>query len=128
MEHEMSWGMGKPGVEDIFLDAQADVEASVGHIAKARELTRRAVDSVVRSGSKETAAAYLAQGALREARVGNLQEAAKEAEAAMALAPNQETQFLAALAYARARKQARATTIAKQLDHDYPLSTSLQSY
>jgi hypothetical protein len=38
----MSWGMAKPGVEDTFLDGQADVEASVGHIAKARELTRRA--------------------------------------------------------------------------------------
>jgi eukaryotic-like serine/threonine-protein kinase len=128
MKREMAWSLGKPGVEDVFLDGQADFEASVGHIAKARELTQRAADSVVRSGSRETAAAYLAKGALRDAEVGDFQEAVKQAEAAMALAPNQETQFLAALAYARARREVRATNLAKQLDHEYPLSTSLQSY
>jgi eukaryotic-like serine/threonine-protein kinase len=128
MKREMAWSLGKPGVEDVFLDGQADFEASVGHIAKARELTQRAADSVVRSGSRETAAAYLAKGALRDAEVGDFQEAVKQAEAAMALAPNQETQFLAALAYARARREVRATKMAKQLDHEYPLSTSLQSY
>jgi eukaryotic-like serine/threonine-protein kinase len=52
LEREMSWGMGKPGVEDSFLAGQAGVEASVGHIAKARELSRRAADSAVRSGSR----------------------------------------------------------------------------
>jgi hypothetical protein len=30
MEQEMSWGLGKPRVEDIFLDGRADAEASVG--------------------------------------------------------------------------------------------------
>jgi hypothetical protein len=52
-ERELSWGMGKPEVEDGFLAAQADFEASLGHIAKARELSRRPTDSAVRSGSKE---------------------------------------------------------------------------
>jgi DNA-binding winged helix-turn-helix (wHTH) protein/Flp pilus assembly protein TadD len=128
LEHEMSWGLGKPGVEDIFLEGQADVEAAVGHMAKARELSRRAADSAVRSGSRETAAEYLAHCALREAEVGNFQEAAKQAEAAMALAPSQVTRFLSALAFARARRERRATKLMNQLDHDYPLSTSLQSY
>jgi tetratricopeptide (TPR) repeat protein len=34
LERELSWSMGKPGVEDIFLDGQADVEASVGHMTR----------------------------------------------------------------------------------------------
>jgi DNA-binding winged helix-turn-helix (wHTH) protein/Flp pilus assembly protein TadD len=128
LEREMAWGMGKPGVEDIFLDGQADVEASLGHIARAHEFIRRAMDSAVRSGSKETAAGYQAQDALLDAEVGNLREAARKTETAMALAPNQVTEFLAALTLARAGKQARATAIVNQLDHDYPSSTNLQSY
>ncbi len=127
-EREASWGMGKPGVEDVFLAAQADFEASLGHIAKARDLSRRAVDSAVRSGSKETAAFWQGQAAVREAEVGNYQEAVKEIEATLALAPNQDSQTVAALTLARAGQEGRARTIANQLDQDYPLNTLLQSY
>jgi eukaryotic-like serine/threonine-protein kinase len=127
-EREMSWGMGKPGGEDGFLAAQADFEASLGHIAKARELSRRATDSAVRSGSKETAAFWQGQAAVREAEVGNFQEAIKEIESATALAPDQNTRIAAALTFARAGKAGRTTKILNQLNHDYPLSTLLQSY
>lgn len=128
LQREMSWGIGKPGIEDAFLFSQADVEAAVGHLARSREMSRRAVDSAIRSGSQEAAAIYEAVAALREAEVGNLPGAVKQAEAAIALAPTQETQFLAAMAFARARKDARAAVIAKQLDHDYPWDTILHSY
>jgi hypothetical protein len=37
----MSWGMAKPRVKTLFWMARPNVETSVGHIAKARELTRR---------------------------------------------------------------------------------------
>jgi tetratricopeptide (TPR) repeat protein len=127
-EREASWGMGKLGIEDVFLAAQADFEASLGHIAKARALSRRAVDSAVRSGSKETAAFWQGQAAVREAEVGNYQEAVKEIEATLTLAPNQDSRTVAALTFALAGKEGRATTIANQLDHDYPLNTLLQSY
>jgi len=127
-EREASWGMGRPGVEDVFLAARADFEASLGHIAKARALSRRAVDSAVRSGSKETAAFWQGQAAVREAEVGNYQEAVKEIEATLALAPNQDSLTVAALTFARAGKEGRAVNIANQLEHDYPLNTLLQSY
>ena len=35
---------------------QSDTEAYFGHLGKARELTKRAVDSAVRADSKETGA------------------------------------------------------------------------
>ena len=127
-ERELAWGMGKPGVEDIFLVGQADFEASLGHIAKARELFRRAVDSAVRNGSKDTAAFWLGQDALCEAEIGNFQEAVKASDAAIALAPNQYTKVVAALTFARAGRQGRAVTIADQLDRDNSLNTLLQSY
>jgi DNA-binding winged helix-turn-helix (wHTH) protein/Flp pilus assembly protein TadD len=128
VEREMAWGMGKPGVEDMFLAAQADIEASKGHIAKAREFTRRATDSALRSGSKETAAFWQGQGASREADVGNIEEAVRETATAMALAPNVNTQILAAMTLAHAGKIDRATAIVDQLDHDHPSDTMVQCY
>lgn len=128
IEREMAWGMGKPGVEDAFLATHADIEGAKGHVAKARELTRRAVDSAVRSGSKETAAFWLGMGALREVEVGNLAEATKEADATLALAPNVYSQILAAITFARAGKGRRASEIAHQLNRDRPLDTLVQSY
>jgi eukaryotic-like serine/threonine-protein kinase len=128
MERERSWSVGKPGVEDIFLDGQADFEASVGHISRSRALSLQAVDSAVRSGSMDAAALYETGIALRQAEVGNFQEAVKQTVAAMALAPNQDTQILAALAFARAGQEGRAAAIVKQLDHDNPLNTNLQLY
>jgi len=128
IEKEMKWGMGKPGVEDAFLATLADIEGSKGHIAKARDLTRRAVDSAVRSGSKETAAFWLGLGALREAEVGNLPEAARRADAALTLGPNLYSQGLAAIVFARAGKDRRASEIADQLNRDRPLDTLVQSY
>jgi hypothetical protein len=82
--------------------AQADVEAAQGHIKKAREFSHRAVDSAAQSGSRETAAFWQALGALHETDVDYLKEAAKQADAALALARNRDTLILAALAFARA--------------------------
>jgi tetratricopeptide (TPR) repeat protein len=128
MQQQLQWGMGKPGIEDVFMSAQADIEAAAGHIRKAREFSRRATDSAARSGSKETAAFYQSLGALHETDVDDPKEAAKEAEAALALARNRETLILAALAFARAGKGDRAITIADQLDHEFPVDTLVQSY
>jgi eukaryotic-like serine/threonine-protein kinase len=128
IEKEMAWGMGKPGVEDAFLATQADIEGAKGHLAKARELTRRATDSAVRSGSKETAAFWLGMGALREGEVNNLAESTKEANRTLALTPNVNSQILAAITFARAGEDRRASEIAHQLNRDYPLDTLVQSY
>ncbi len=128
MQKELAWGMGKPGVEDFFMAAQADIEAAQGHIRKAREFSRRATHSAAQSGSKETAAFWEALGALHENDVDNPKEAATQADSALALARNRDTRILAALAFARAGKGDRARTIADQLDHEFPLDTLLQSY
>jgi eukaryotic-like serine/threonine-protein kinase len=124
----VAWSLGKPGVEDRFLAARSEVESYAGQMAKARESSRLAVESAIRSGSKETAALWQGLSALHEAEVGNLAEATKQAEATLVLAQNQDAQLLAALVFARARKDVRATAIADQLDHDHPLNTLVQSY
>ena len=127
-QQQLEWGMGKPGVEDIFMAIQADVEAAGGHIGKAREFSRRATESAAQSGSKETAAFWQSLGALHETDIDAPKEAAKQADAALALARNRDTLILAALTFARAGKADRARTIADQLDHEFPLDTLVQSY
>jgi len=86
MEQQVSWGAGKPGAEDPLLSAQSDTEAYYGRLAKARDFSRRAVDSAVRADSKETAALWRVNAALREAEFGNSAPAKQGVAAALALA------------------------------------------
>ena len=67
MEREAAWLMGKLGYEDLLLYDESNIAAYGGELAKARELTRQAVDSARRADEKETAAGYEAESAVREA-------------------------------------------------------------
>ena len=108
MEREMAWAAGRPGEEDQLLSIQSDTEAYYGRLAKARDFSRRAVDSAVRSDSKETAALWQVNAALREAEFGNASQAKQGVAAALALAPGRDVKVLAAMALARVGDQARA--------------------
>ena len=127
-QREMSWAMGKAGVEDTFLALRADIEASFGHLNTARELTRRAIDSAVRSGSKETAANWQLMGALQEAELGNRKEAVAQVAAALSLASDRDSQTLAAMTFARAGDDARAKAIVDRINTISPLDTVVQYY
>ena len=83
----MVWAAGRPGEEDQLLSIQSDTEAYYGRLTKARDFSRRAVDSAVRSDSKETAALWQVNAALREAEFGNASQAEQGVAAALALAP-----------------------------------------
>ena len=79
MEKEAAELIGTPGWEDLMFYYQSDTAAYSGHFTQARELTRRAADSAQRADKKETAAAYEAEAAMREALVGNLDLAKRQA-------------------------------------------------
>ncbi len=66
-----------------FEDMAADTEAYFGHLAKARELSRRASDKDLRAGAKERAANVTANAALREVLFGNAVTARHNATAAL---------------------------------------------
>jgi serine/threonine protein kinase len=121
-----SAAMGKPGTEDLLLASQADTEGWHGRLKNAQELTRRAMDSAQRNDAKETAAAYQAAAALREAESGNREQARAEANAALKLAPNRDVRVVAALALARAGDTVGAEKLAAELDKTYPLDTLVQ--
>jgi tetratricopeptide (TPR) repeat protein len=123
-----SAAMGKPGLEDSLLGAQADTEAWYGKLKNARELTRRAMDSAQHNDAKETAATYQAVAALREAESGNREQARADASAAVGVTPNRYVLAMAALALARAGDTAAAEKLATELDKRFPLGTLVQRY
>jgi hypothetical protein len=53
-----------------MLNNHADTQAYYGRMGKARDLSRRAVDSAVRADAKETGALWLTYQGLRESEVG----------------------------------------------------------
>jgi eukaryotic-like serine/threonine-protein kinase len=128
MRRQVEWAAGKPGSEDLLLDTQSNTEAYFGRLAKARDYSRRAVDTAVRSDSKETGAFRQVSSALREAEFGNLTEAKQGVVKALSLSPGRDVKLLSALTLARAGEAARARAIADELEKAQPTDTMLKIY
>ena len=128
MQQQVAWGAGKPGNEDRMLSAQSDAEAFYGRLSKARVFSRRAVDSAVRADSKETAALWQVNAALREAELGDTASAKQGVTAALALSPGRDVRVVAALALARMGDAPRATALVGELERSYATNTLLKLY
>ena len=128
MERQLVWAAGRPGEEDWLLSAQSDTEAWVGQLGRAREFSRRAVDSAVHANAKETAALWQVNAALREAEFGNAAAAKQGVAAALALAPVRDIKVMGALALARVGDTVRAKTMAGDLEKSNPTNTVLKLY
>jgi tetratricopeptide (TPR) repeat protein len=127
MAEQQQWFAGKPE-ENAGLALASDTEAYGGHLGKARELTKRAVDSAIRADSKENGAIWQAIAAQREAAYGNPAEARQSGSEALKLAPaSQGVGVEAALAFAMAGDAARAESLAQDLGKRFPLDTQMQS-
>jgi tetratricopeptide (TPR) repeat protein len=127
MAEQQQWFAGKPE-ENLGLALASDTEAYGGHLAKARELAKRTVDSAIRADSKETGAIFQAIAAQREAAYGNAAEARQAAAEALKLAPtSQGVESEAALAFAMVGETAQAESLAQDLGKRFPLNTHIQS-
>jgi eukaryotic-like serine/threonine-protein kinase len=127
MVEQQQWFAGKPE-ESFGLALASDTEAYAGHVGKARELSKRAVDSAIRADSKETGAIWQAIAAQRGAAYGNATEARLQAAQALKLAPaSKGVESEAALAFAMAGDTARAESLAQDLGKRFPLDTQMQS-
>jgi len=128
MAERQKWFAGKQDYENFGLALASDTEAYAGHLAKARELSKRAVDSAIRADSKELGAIWKSIAAQRSAAYGNAAEARRLAAAALNLAPaSQATESEAALAFAIAGDTARADSLALDLGQRFPLDTQMHS-
>jgi eukaryotic-like serine/threonine-protein kinase len=128
MKEQLDAAMGRPGFEDMLLQAQSDTEAYYGRLGTAREFTHRAVDAATNTNALETAAEYKATEALREAEVGNATVARTAALNAVTLNSAQEVESIAALALARAGDMNDAARMAGKLSRLSPQDTILQRY
>jgi eukaryotic-like serine/threonine-protein kinase len=128
MAEQQQWFANKPEYENFGLALASDTEAYSGHVGKARELTRRAVDSAVRTNSRENGAVWQAIAAQWEAAYGNPAEARRAAAEALKLAPaSQSVEVEAAIAFAKAGDTAQAESLAQLLGKQFPLDTQMQS-
>lgn len=128
MERQVAWAAGRPGDEDVLASMESDTDAYYGRVSQARDLTRRAIELAVRSGTKETAALWEVNAALREAELGNSGYAVQEVTAALALSSGRDVSVIAAVAMARAGDAARAKTLMAELEKNYPTDTLLHYY
>jgi eukaryotic-like serine/threonine-protein kinase len=128
MNRQMEWSAGKAEGEEIFLSAESDVDAFFGRLHSARDYSRRAMESALHSGEKETAAQWRLDAAIREAEFGNSEWARREAASALALSANHDSEILAALTLARAGDLPQAEKLANELAAHYPLDTLVISY
>ncbi len=128
MKEQQQWFAGKPEYEHFGLAFASDTEAYGGHLDKARELTKQAVDSAVRADNREAGAIWQANAAVEQAAYGNITESRRTAAEALKLAPaSQGVEVEAALAFAMAGDTTRAGSLAQDLGRRFPLDTQVQS-
>jgi serine/threonine protein kinase/tetratricopeptide (TPR) repeat protein len=128
MQRQLARITGKAGLDDFLLSIQSDTAAYAGHFHNARELSRQAAVSASRNDKKETGAEWLLNAALREAEIGNPQQARAQTSSAMSLFSSRDVRVLAALALARSGDAARAQNMADELSRSAPSNTLLNCY
>ena len=126
MAEQQQWFAGRPE-ENVGLSLASDTEAYAGHLGKARELTKRSIDSAIRADSKETGAMSQEVAAQREAAFGNVSDGKREAAQGLELYPDsQGVEAEAALAFALAGDVGQANSLEQDLNRRFPRDTQMQ--
>jgi len=126
MAQEMAAAAGKPGIEDLIFELDADSAAYFGHLRKARALSERAVDSAERSAGKEISAQYHVASAVREALFGEAGRAKEQAMTAKGYVSDRDIAYGVALAFALAGDLTQAETSTEELAQKFPGDTIAQ--
>jgi serine/threonine protein kinase/tetratricopeptide (TPR) repeat protein len=128
LAEQQKWYAGQPDAENFGLSLASDTEAYGGRLGKARELTKRSVESAIHADSRDTGAIWQENAALREAAFGNAKEAKQAAGDGLRLTPTSQSAAVeAALAYAMVGETAHAESMAQSLNDRFPLDTQVQS-
>jgi len=125
---QAAWFADRPEVENEMLSLEAETEGYAGHLNKARELTRRAVDSALRADSKGGASIWELEGAFREEIFGE-PDARERAIAGMNITPDSpEAQEFGALVLAGSGDTKRAESLMQELQKRFQFHTMVQSF
>ena len=128
MSEQAAWFTDRPEVENEMLALEAETEAYAGHLNKARQLTRKAMDSALRADNKGGASIWELEGAFREKIFGE-PDTREQVIAAMKVAPDSpEAQEFGALVLAGSGDAKRAEALIQDLQKRFPFHTMVQSY
>ena len=127
MDREAAHTMGASGFEDQMLNHQADTALYEGHLRSSRDYTLRAIQSAAAQNEKEAIALYQANGALREALVGNTDLAVRQAHLALGMSSARDLQAMSAIALALAGETDSAAQLAHGLSTRFPQDTLVQT-
>jgi len=128
MNRQITAALAHPETENDALTLQADTEAYHGHLARARKLWARLVDSETRAGLREAAAGHQAISASEEAECGNSELANRSAASALSSFPGRDVKVRVALTWARSGHRDRAKLVVADLEKNYPLNTIQNKY
>jgi eukaryotic-like serine/threonine-protein kinase len=128
MAEQQQWLASHPDTKHYGLSLASDTEAYRGKLTAARDLTKHSAEVAITADSKENAAIWWENAALREASSGDATQAVQDAADGLKLAPeSQGVGVQAALAFVMASENGRAQSLAEDLDKRYPLDTQMQS-
>ncbi len=119
---------GKPGTEEGLLAAHADTQAFHGRLRLSNEFSHKAITSALLTGGERMAVIWMLKAAGREAEFGNLAEAGRQANVALAIASGGAEKAIVALVLARAGFTAKADAIARDLQRQTPTDTLINDY
>ena len=129
MEEQLKWFAGRPDDESTGLSLNSDSQAYGGRLAKARELTKQAVDSAKRTDDKESASVYLANLGLEQAAYGYAAAGRQSVDEALTLSSaSPGAAIVAALTFAVAADTAHAEPIVRDLTKRFPVGTHMQFF
>jgi serine/threonine protein kinase/Flp pilus assembly protein TadD len=126
MRQQLDWARGRPD-EYLVFDWQTGAAAFAGQWRKAQDFARRAMELAARGDTKEVAAQYATEQALRGAVVGDCQRARADAVQGLALERGRASLPRAALALALCREVNQAKPLVEELAKRYPADTLINS-
>jgi len=128
MQRQIGLATSMLGGEDWLLSQQSDTWAYSGQLTKARDFSRRAVESARKNELQEVAAIWQMNAAVREVEFGNTNQAKEAVKESLRLADTLDTQVLAALVLARAGDTPQAQVLADSLERRFPQNAELNGY
>lgn len=127
MTAQVDWAVRTPRAE-VLVAEQAATDAYYGRIDRSRSGMQRAVAAALRNDFKGNAAVWTALHAVREALLGNNEQARAQARAAVALEDSEDTRALAAVALSRAGDLDAARQLADRMSAERPRGTLVRNY
>jgi serine/threonine protein kinase/Flp pilus assembly protein TadD len=126
VKEHVDWANANRNV-DAALNWQAQVAAFQGQLAKADQLTDRAIEMLRRPDTKDSVAQLMLTEATRDASLNNCSRATQMAKQALQLSREQANLVSAANAYATCGQAAEAQTLVDELTKVFQLDTLLNA-